>query len=447
MKKKDNQHFLWGNEFLTDREASTHFLALGAAGSGKTINILLLMKSVVARMKIEGSGVRSLVYDSKTDLLSKIRGTGIEKEDILVLNPFDDRRCAWDMAKDITTPGEAEDLASLLAPANQESNPYFSIAAQKLLSGMIKSFQVRGCLWTLRDLILASRDPERIKKIVEKSKYTRDLLTYFENEEILQKVCSMLATKLGKFESVASSWEGAKRKFTIGEWMKNQQMLVLGNDSKQAQPIQALNQLLFASIAKEIMTKPGEAMSKHWFFLDGLRELGFLRMLNDLMLVGRSKGAAMVLGVQDTRGLAAEYGDDKLKEIIGQARNLALLRINPTQPETQKWASKVAGQLRYREIKTSMIDQMRTDPCFHPLYFSQKLHKVTFEKGMAGLFYTREKLYEQEYSGKILFTDEGKPPRYNRVPDAVKGYDDHQPLTGQLLLEPWNDSDLERLGI
>lgn len=324
---------------------------------------------------------------------------------------------------------------------------------------MIKSFQVRGVHWTLRDLILASRDSERIKAIVEKSKYTRDLLTHFRVQDTSQSVCSTLAMELGKFEAIASSWESAPRKFSIGEWMESQKMLVLGNAPKSKKPVRSLNQLLFTSIAKEIISRPGTAKSKHWFFLDELRELGVLNMMNDLMTVGRSKGASMVLGFQDINGLSDEYGNDKSKEIVGQTSNFALLRVNPTQPETQEWASKVAGALRFRERKTSTTAgdkssststsyETKTEAYFIPSYFSQRLHKTSIENGMLGIYYTKEKLYEQEYSPKVLFTDEGEPPRYNRAPDEVEGYENFCPLdAGNQLLEPWDDSDLERLGI
>jgi len=458
--KKDTEHFLWGCEYLDEEEASCHFLVLGSTGSGKTLNILLLMKSVAAKMREKGSGVRALAYDSKSDLLSSIKGLGFEDEDILVLNPFDERRCAWEMASDITTPAHADDMAALLAPADKgASNPYFSDTAQDLLAGMIVAFQQNAPgRWTLRDLIVAARDSDKIQAILASCRYTEDLLSQFRVQETSENVCSTLATKLGKFSSIAASWETADRRFTISEWLAGQSIIILGNSPKAKKPIRVLNQLLFSSIAKEIIDLPGREKAKHWFFLDELRELGNLDMLGDMMTVGRSKGASMVLGFQDINGMFAEYGKEKALELVGQAGNFALLRINGTQPETQKWASQVTGQLRYRERKqtttsggehgsTSVGYELRTDDFFIPSYFSQMIHKTSLEKGMLGVYYTKGELYEQPISGEVLFTDQGEGSRPNRIPVPVDDYPDHEPLRGSLLLEPWEKSDWERLGM
>ena len=115
--------------------------------------------------------------------------------------------------------------------------------------------------------------------------------------------------------------------------------------------------------------------------------MGVLDALADMMIVGRSKGVSMCLGFQSINGLYSEYGVDRAKEILGCTGNIALLRINPTEPDTSTWASQVAGQLRYKERKTSETHQTsdkgmtsgtttayeyRTDSIYIPSFFSQK---------------------------------------------------------------------------
>lgn len=461
-KRLENEHYLWGGEFLDDEQASLHFLALGSTGSGKTINILLLMRSVIKRLMEPGSDVRAVVYDSKTDLLSTIKGMGVSQENLVILNPFDERRRAWDLAKDITTPAEADDMATLLIPADPSAkDPYFAHMAQRFLSGVIQAFQFNAPgQWTLRDLVLSAKDPEILKRIFLSCRYTQDLCRHFGAELTSENVRSTMDGRLLALQSVAASWHRAKETFTIGEWMKNQQVLVLGNSPKGRDPIRRINQLLFTSLAKEVLGKPGRERSKHWFFLDELRELGELDYLADMMIVGRSKGASMILGFQDVHGLYAEYGKERASEIIGCTQNFALLRINATQPETQKWASDVAGQLRYRERKRSygtsssnggsttsenVSDETKTESIYIPSYFSRQIPQTNGKNGMVGVYFTKEKLYEVEVSPEVLFHSNhetyGVPQPDEQFPDHVQMADD------QFLLERWDQDDMKRLGI
>lgn len=460
--KKEGEHYLWGNEFLDDDQASLHFLALGSTGSGKTINILLLMRSVFKRLMEPGSGIRSLVYDSKTDMLSLIRGMGVKEDDIQVLNPFDQRRHAWDIAKDITTPPEADDMATLLIPSDSNSkNPYFTNTAQRFLSGVIRAFQQNAPgQWTLRDLVLSARNPELLQEIFKSCKYTKDLCRHFGADVTSENIRSTMDSALLVLESIAASWHRAEKKFTLADWLTQQKVLVLGNSPKGKEPIRKINQLLFTSISKAILGQPGRAKTKHWFFLDELRELGELDYLADMMIVGRSKGASMVLGFQDIYGLYAEYGKERASEIVGCTQNFALLRINATQPETQKWASDVAGQLRYIDRKRTsgtsysnggvnnsdgISEETKTDLIYIPSFFSREILQTNEENGMLGVYFTKGMLYEQPYRPEVLFGDQ---PNVNRVPNPSANYSDHIPLPDdEMLLEPWTAADLVRLKI
>jgi len=462
MSKREGEHYLWGNEFLDDDQASLHFLAVGSTGSGKTINILLLMKTVVARINEEGSGIRALAYDSKTDMLSTIRGMGAAEEDILVGNPFDERRVAWAIAKDVRTKAEATDMAAILIPIDGKDT-FFNLAARRWLIGIITAFQINAPgKWTLRDLILATRTARSLFSVWSSCIHTGHLMDDFKVEKTAENIRQPLSNYMDQLETVAASWEGAARSFVIQDWLTQQKVLVLGNSPKAKEPIKRINQLLFTSISKAVLSRPGRDKAKHWFFLDELRELGVLDYLDDMMIVGRSKGASMVLGFQDIYGMYREYGKERAQEIIGCTQNFTLLRINATQPETQKWASEVAGQLRYREIKKSTSEsqtsgpqgtttgtntsyELRTDHIYIPSYFSQKLPQTNFENGMEGVYYTKGSLYEQPFPGEVLFTEKGNT---NRVPEPTSDFEDHVPIDdGDLLLEPWGEQDYKRLGI
>lgn len=130
------------------------------------------MREIAERGKADA---RALVYDSKTDLLSMICGMGVPEDRLLVLNPFDARVWAWHMAADIRDPMQADDVANVLIPSSKgDTNPYFPETARRFLAGIIEVFiESAGENWTLRDLILAVKTPERLKLVLSSSSETR----------------------------------------------------------------------------------------------------------------------------------------------------------------------------------------------------------------------------------------------------------------------------------
>jgi len=339
--------YLWGGRFISFAAACKHFLAVGSTGSGKTVLISLLMKEIMREIAERGKAdARALVYDSKTDLLSMIRGMGVPEDRLLILNPFDARASAWHMAADIRDPMQADDVANVLIPTSKgDTNPYFPETARRFLAGIIEVFiESAGQNWTLRDLVLATKTPERLKLILSSSSETEDLQQHFQPPTTFANVNATLSGHLRKYRSIAAVWHHAgERRFTIHEWLRSQQVLVLGNNAKAKEPIQRLNCLLFSEVAKEILSQSGRSSTENWLFLDEFGDLGELSNLVDLMKLGRSKGAAVVLGAQDIADIDSIYGKERSRTILGNAQNLGIVHINSSQPDTQKWASEVVG--------------------------------------------------------------------------------------------------------
>ena len=127
-----------GRHCLPARLATGHWAIVGATGSGKTLLQRLLMQSVLAQIRA-GSGHRALVYDAKADVISILAGMHLACP-VVILNPFDARSVAWDMARDITSPAAALQAATLLVPeAKNDSNPFFTNAARQLLHAVIQA--------------------------------------------------------------------------------------------------------------------------------------------------------------------------------------------------------------------------------------------------------------------------------------------------------------------
>lgn len=352
----DDPGLQFGRHRLPSRLATGHMAVIGATGSGKTLLQRLLMQSALPLIG-RGFGHRALVYDAKQDALPILSGMALPCP-IHVLNPLAAPAVAWDMATDITSPAAALQVASLLIPANQrDSNPFFSNAARHLLYGALLSLiQRRPGAWTLRDLLLIVRNPERLRTVLSGNPYTVDLLQYFEHEATMQNILSTVLTYTAPYEIIAAAWHRANGRLSLRGWLNDESILVLGNDEANRAAIDTINQLIFKRLSELILAQPEVPESpvhsrRTWVFLDEVRQAGRLDGLSSLMTKGRSKGAAVVLGLQDISGLRDVYGREVADELVGQCNTKAILRLNS--PETAAWASQLFGSREVLETRRS----------------------------------------------------------------------------------------------
>lgn len=129
----------FGGLWLPSSEVNTHFKFVGTNGSGKTNLLRLYMQSVLPHCGM-GKSDRAMVYDAKTEFVPILAGMGIAQSQMKILNPFDDRAYAWDIAEDLTRGRDAVALANILLPEKQGSsggnNEFFDKAARRVLSGV-----------------------------------------------------------------------------------------------------------------------------------------------------------------------------------------------------------------------------------------------------------------------------------------------------------------------
>jgi type IV secretory pathway TraG/TraD family ATPase VirD4 len=334
---------LLGRRRFPETLASGHLAFIGSTGSGKTLLQRLLLQSVLPEIG-QGRSHRALLYDAKRDLPSLLAGMDL-KAPVHLLNPLDARAVAWDMAADITDPSLAQQAALLLVPETRnDNNPFFSRAARHLLSGIITSLLLRSPgRWTFRQVLLIARDPDRIERALHAVECTRHIARYFEHEGTFQNILATLLTFLAPFEIVAC-WDRCPRRISLGQWMKDESLLVLGSDDTNRVALDTVNQMLFRRLSDLLLSRP-EGGDRTWIMLDEVRDAGRLDGLSGLLTRGRSKGVAVVLGFQDINGLRDLYGREVAEELLGQCNTKVVLRNNS--PDTVEWCSKLFG---FREV-------------------------------------------------------------------------------------------------
>jgi len=351
----------------------------------------------------------------------------------------------------------------ILIPENKNaSQPFFSDAARHLLSGVLISF-IKNCpnSWTFRDVLVALKSQNRLREVLEATPETKDLIEQYLGDDITAKnVMSTVASKMQRYEFIAAAWSKAERSISLRDWLKEEKILLLGNDEATRTALDAINQVIFKRLSELILAQTESESRRTWVFLDELRQAGKLEGLSSLLTKGRSKGASIVLGYQDIEGLREVYGYQLGNEIAGQCANKAILRCDSS--DTAQWASALFGEREVIERRESTTESSGSSQNnFRPGGTTSKgsstqtteqvakrevvlpseimdIPPTTPENGLTGYYLTPlvgayEVTAPGEFISKVLH------PRDKEVLDI-----DPRPESDQYL-KPWTQHDWERL--
>ena len=488
------QYFRFGRKEIHPKYATEHFLVVGCSGSGKSTLINMLLGSLgVSRRN------RMMIYDSKQEILPLLyQMVGSDTSRVKVLHPFDVRSCAWSLAEDIDGPLSARQLATILIPDGEggsNADAFFLNAVRDLLTGVILAFI--NCVpnpksWTFRDIVLTllyqpyllfilGMDHTREGQPFPYSARLRDSYLSGDPESsdprTTGNIRSTINTKLSLYEPIAAVWDEAQKKemtFSLSEWAKDEcrDILVLGNDESARASIDPVNQAIFKRASELVLarreTTPDEKASganQTWIFLDEVREAGKLDGLSRLLTKSRSKGACLVLGFQDFKGMCAVYGEEVAHEICGQCNNVAILKLNGS---TAEWATELFGrrltrsQSRSRGMSSEGGMQMSREAGEEerPWVYTADLLNLPLPSpstSLQGFFKSPDTDPEKhDFRVELDWKTEIAPYLPQPHPDAVKqaaereisqfAARDMRPVS-EHYLKPWTPEDWERLGL
>lgn len=348
----------WVTARVAWESALHHFLAVGATGSGKTLVIRRVVEGVLAE-----EHQRMLLYDPKQEWASELCGLGYGQRTRL-MHPFDERGAAWNMAEDIVDAVSARQLATILVPDPKKDagggSKFYNNATRDLLSGVLLAFiqcTPKPRSWTFRDVLLALLYPGYLEAVVQwrdRNGEAVNLLrrlkhAYLEaGTETSRNIVASLNASLTLYEPVAACWAKAKSSVSLTQWLKGNEILVLGNDEAARAAIDPINQAMVKRASELLLAqqeKPDEDKRQgrglSWVVFDELREAGRLDGLRSLLTKGRSKGVAVVIGFQDIDGLKDVYGEFEALELVAQCQHVAVLRLNSG--STAEWAVGMFG--------------------------------------------------------------------------------------------------------
>lgn len=338
----------WGGILLPLPNVTRHFIISGVTGAGKSTLIQKFFQSVVPHLN-RLPDQRCFVYDNKRELYSRFQNMGIEVP-VHLLDPFDLRGKAWRISADIRTPAEAQQVAAALVPAAKDKEETFWVEATRgILAAVIENLiELAPGQWTLRDALLAMRSRERLSFLLGRKPETAWLWQIYSGDErTLSNLLSSFASRLQRYNVVAALWEHAQEKLSLREWVTDKSVLIVPNHPRFREALRPVHQLLFDFVADQILSQPDSRERKSWFVLDEVRDMGRLGNLFHMANEGRSKGVALVLGIQAVEGLYELYGQNGAHEVLAQMRHKTFLQCDSG---TAQWAEQHFGEVQWRVL-------------------------------------------------------------------------------------------------
>jgi type IV secretory pathway TraG/TraD family ATPase VirD4 len=461
---QDSKGIYFGGLIIPYSESHTHFRITGAAGSGKTNLLRLMMQSILPQIKIGGFN-RALIYDPKSEFLPIIIGMGVDLNIIRILNPFDNRAYAWDMAKDLTRDRDANELANILIPekpGSQGNTEFFDQASRRILSSITRFF-IRSApgAWTLRDLVLAVQNLELITILLSQDKRLKRSLLVLGSGETVGNVMSSIAARIGDgLETIAAHCDYHMREgrsFALCDWLEESSIMILGADPESESTLQPLNQLLFTRASQMLLSRKGD--SDNWgttyMILDELKTLGKINKLDQIAEMGRSFGISLTIAFQSYSQIEHIYGEKVANSLIAQFDKSAYLRTKDK--PTAQWASDQIGDMKivWKGINKSQSqgqvlfsgsqtqgfsEQRDSNPVARAEDFMNmpKPDKDS-RHGIQGWYRIDNHVYQHEitseYLNESLMPESSGIQRFKEVPMSVEE------------LRLWDEDDIYRLGM
>ena len=355
------------------------------------------------------------------------------------------------MQRDCLTHKACRSIAHVLMPVNPNNkDPFFATASRTLLTAVLRSFVATRVDWSFRDALHAMLDVDVLRSVLKRTpEGHRIIKLYFGVRPTLLNVMSTVGNDLDPYLEVAAAWDAAKGKVAIRDWVKGAEdrILVLGHDDENEPTSKCVNQVLFERLKQSLLTPPFAEGRETWIILDEVTLSGFPpKALLRLADLGRELGVRLVLAAQGLDGCVEQFGERLTYQLFGGCINQAMLRTSSNR--TAEFFSSQVGKYETIEIQNSTS--------FGPggASSSQSEQKVVRDAVMPSEFQvipvaSRKQGFEGIYLGELgTWHAHLMPSEINehigKVNPLIPAFVPHE---NEPRLRPWDETDLERLGL
>jgi hypothetical protein len=317
------------------RLESQHFLITGATGAGKSVAIRSLLR------QIERRGQVAAVVDPESEFVAEFYRP--ERGD-QILNPLDARCPTWSPWFELRTESYDSDcdaLAASLIPDPPDvyheggASFFFRQSSRTLLTSIFRVAEPRDAA-AIPGLLALPRAELRERLAGTPAEALIDPGAHEQGAGIVATAAN--ATKCFRYLP-----ERGPRRWSALEWSRDRRgwlFLTSSEDSRDAAlPLQSV---WLDCITHRLMAGRLDNSRQVWIVADELPVLGRQARLEDLVVRGRKRGLAVVLGFQAITQLRAIYGSQQTATLVASPATKLILRTG--EPETAQWSSLQIGE-------------------------------------------------------------------------------------------------------
>ena len=334
-----------------------HFLLAGSTGTGKTTLLDEVMSTIIPR------GDRVIVCDPNGHHLSHFF-----KDEDVVLNPFDCRSQGWSIFNEIRKDYDYDRLAKSVIPIGNGSDAQWHHYSQVLLSESLRALMLRGENTTEALMRWATT----VKK--------EELAKLLEGTPAQGLFDSDAAKALASTRFILTSYLAAHKymkagDFSIRNWLESEQsnLFITWREDMQSS-LMPLISTWIDILANAVLSLPPSEDRRIWLVLDELGGLGKISSLESALTRGRKHGLCVIAGLQSTAQLDRIYGREGAIVLRSCFRNLVVLGIAKSDPDTAETLSKSLGE---REVERTQKNRSEgPQGITHGVTIQQKTERV-----------------------------------------------------------------------
>lgn len=316
-----------------------HFLLAGSTGTGKTMLTSELLSTVIPR------GDRAVICDPNGHHLS-----AFWREGGTVLNPFDRRSPGWSMFNEVRKGYDYDRIARSVVPDGHGADAAWHHYAQVLLAETLRALMLRGegNTASLTHWATSASKDELSELLVGTPAHG---LFDLDAAKALASTRFVLTSFLSAHKYMPAG------EFSLRAWLESGvgNLYLTWREDMQA-ALKPLISCWVDVIASAALSLPPDPNRRIWLVLDELGGLGRLSSLESALTRGRKHGLCVLAGLQSTAQLDRLYGRDGAIVLRSCFRNLVVLGIAKSDPDTSEVLSRSLGE---REIERSQASRSR----------------------------------------------------------------------------------------
>jgi len=343
-----------------------HTLLCGATGVGKTTLMDEALENIVRR------GDRAIIVDPGGHHFSLFG-----QPDDVVLNPFDNRSPGWSVFNEIRKDFDYFRLAKSLIPDGHGPDASWHFYAQILVAEGLRVLMRRGENTSAALLERLTVAPGEALAALLIGTPVQGL---FDKDagRALASTRFILTTYLNPHQYLRPG------DFSLRDWLSGDagNLFITWREDMQA----ALLPLIACWVdllCNAVLSLPPARERRLWLLLDELGALGRLNSLESALTRGRKHGLCVLAGLQSTAQLDRSYGREAAIVLRSCFRNLLVLSLARSDPDTAEILSKALGEREVDRVQRSA--QSGTQGISHGVNLQRATERLALPSELAQL--------------------------------------------------------------